>query len=226
MLELKIKHGRRHIPIFDLPAAMGRRQAVEELSDQIDAMIAFMDDLSGDPDLEEDDDAGGDILDEPHDGLTWPEWHTLPPQQRGAGNYTGTPLPGVGLGFDHEDFEDDDPAEDDDPSGQCDEDGVNTAFDAVRRTSGAGCPISDPGGGNVEDEPQMGSGQDYYPEKPRYGIDQSAGAINADVIRRRHHLSEQLADLEASGSHEYARQVRSHLTALDKREAALAANEN
>lgn len=197
MLELKIKHGRRHIPIFDLPAAVGRRQAAEELGDQIDALIAFMDDLSGDPDHEEDDDAGGDILDEPHDGLTWPEWHTLPPQQRAAGNYTGKLLPGVGLGFDHEDFEDDDAAEDDDP-----------------------------GGGNVEDEPQMGSGQDYYPEKPRYGIDQSAGAINADLIRRRHHLSEQLAELEASGSHEYARQIRSRLTALDKREAALAANEN
>jgi hypothetical protein len=36
--------------------------------------------------------------------------------------------------------------EEDDPSGQCDEDGVNTAFSFIRYTVGAfgpGCPISD-----------------------------------------------------------------------------------
>jgi len=36
--------------------------------------------------------------------------------------------------------------EDDDPSGQCDEDGINTAYGMVRYTvggSGPGCPISD-----------------------------------------------------------------------------------
>ncbi|MFC3440762.1 hypothetical protein ACFOKF_06030 [Sphingobium rhizovicinum] len=157
MLELKIKAGRRHIPIFELPAALGRRQAYQEIGDQVDALIAFLDDLGGDPDLEEDDDAGGNILDERHDALTWPEWHTLPPQQRGAGNYAGKLLDHADHGHQHEDDEEDDPAEEDDPSGQCDEDGINTAFSNAdwEAESGAGCPISDPGGGNVEDEGQM-----------------------------------------------------------------------
>ncbi len=34
--------------------------------------------------------------------------------------------------------------EEDDPAGQCDEDGVNTAYERARDT-GAGCPWSDPG---------------------------------------------------------------------------------
>jgi hypothetical protein len=45
------------------------------------------------------------------------------------------------------DTEDADPAEEDDPSGQCDEDGINTARHLIQHTYGAngpGCPISDP----------------------------------------------------------------------------------
>lgn len=53
MLELKIKAGRRSIPIFELPAALGRRQAYQEIGDQVDALIAFLDDLQGDVDLED-----------------------------------------------------------------------------------------------------------------------------------------------------------------------------
>jgi len=45
------------------------------------------------------------------------------------------------------DCEDADADEDDDPSGQCDEDGINTAFHPF---GGPGCPISDPG--EFEDE--------------------------------------------------------------------------
>lgn len=40
------------------------------------------------------------------------------------------------------DCEDSDADEDDDPSGQCDEDGINTAYQAA---GGPGCPIADPG---------------------------------------------------------------------------------
>jgi hypothetical protein len=36
--------------------------------------------------------------------------------------------------------------EEDDPSGQCDEDGINTALGWAAHGGGAGCPISDPGG--------------------------------------------------------------------------------
>jgi hypothetical protein len=53
MLELRVKQGRRSVPIFDLPAALGRAQAYRELGDTIDGLISFMDDLGGDPDLEE-----------------------------------------------------------------------------------------------------------------------------------------------------------------------------
>lgn len=55
MLELRIKQGRRHVPIFDLPAYLGRAGAAQELGDTIEALIAFLDDLGGDPDLEETD---------------------------------------------------------------------------------------------------------------------------------------------------------------------------
>lgn len=154
MLELKIKAGRRSIPIFDLPTAIGRKAAYAEIGDQIDALIAFVDDLQGDVDLED----GGD--DEPDtDAMgdqAWPEWHTLPAPQRRAGRTMGKALPEC-WSTPQEDDEEFDPAEEDDPSGQCDEDGINTDSDLIRYTtgsSGAGCPISDPGGGNVEDEAQ------------------------------------------------------------------------
>ena len=111
MLQLKIKAGRRHIPIFDLPAAVGRKAAYEEIGDQVDALIAFMDDLQGDVDLED----GGD--DEPDtDAMgdqSWPEWHTLPAQQRRTGNSRGKTLPESWF-TPLEDDEDSDPPEDSD----------------------------------------------------------------------------------------------------------------
>lgn len=111
--------------------------------------------LVGQEDDEDDDPAGGDILDERHDAISWAEWHTLPGQQRKAGNYVGKMLDHVDRGNAREDDEDEDPAEEDDDSGQCDEDGINTAFGNgdFEAEGGAGCPISDPGGGNVTDEP-------------------------------------------------------------------------
>lgn len=67
MLELRIVSGGTPRPLFDLPALLGRRNAAREIGDAIESLIAFMDELSGDPDMEEDDPAGGDIVDEPHD---------------------------------------------------------------------------------------------------------------------------------------------------------------
>lgn len=113
MLELKIKAGRRHIPIFDLPAAVGRRAACEELGDQIDALIALMDDWQGDVDLEggNDDEPDGDAMGD----QSWPEWHTLPASQRTAGNSRGKALPEC-WNMPLEDDEDSDPPEDSDVS--------------------------------------------------------------------------------------------------------------
>ncbi|RDE06227.1 hypothetical protein [Sphingomonas aracearum] len=56
MLELRIIAAGTTMPVFDLPAALGRRGAAKEIGDQIDALIAFMDELGGDPDLEEEPD--------------------------------------------------------------------------------------------------------------------------------------------------------------------------
>lgn len=55
MLDLRIVTGGSSLPIFDLPAALGRAGAAKEISDQIDALINFLDDLSDDPDLEDGD---------------------------------------------------------------------------------------------------------------------------------------------------------------------------
>lgn len=100
MLQLKIKAGRRHIPIFDLPAALGRAEAYREIGDQIDALIAFMDDLQGDVDLEDgnDDEPDGDAMGD----QSWPE----DPRARSA-------MFGSTISYQEGD-EDDDPLEDDD----------------------------------------------------------------------------------------------------------------
>lgn len=54
----------------------------------------------------------------------------------------------IAIAIDLLDLADGDPDnEEDDPSGQCDEDGISTAFDTIRYqngSKGAGCTISDP----------------------------------------------------------------------------------
>lgn len=59
MLELRIIEGKRSLPIFDLPAMHGHAAAVREVGDTIEGLIAFLDELGGDPDLE----PNGDELD-------------------------------------------------------------------------------------------------------------------------------------------------------------------
>lgn len=56
MLELRmIADGFAVMNPFDLPGMIGRRRAEKELGDTIDALLALMDALSGDPDFEESD---------------------------------------------------------------------------------------------------------------------------------------------------------------------------
>lgn len=74
MLELRIQHGRRRVPIYDLSALLGHHLAYGKLSDPgsirasleaaIENMIALLDVIDGDCDLEEDDPAGGNVDDE------------------------------------------------------------------------------------------------------------------------------------------------------------------
>lgn len=144
MLELRVKAGRRVLPIFDLPAALGRREAAREIGDQIDALIAFMDDLSGDPDLEADmsdfepDDDGG------RGDVSWTEWHTRgrhKTDQFGSEARAGQP----GRYYLQEDDEDDDPTEangdERDANGSEEDFMVHTLLGS----GGIGCPVSDPG---------------------------------------------------------------------------------
>jgi hypothetical protein len=149
MLELKIKQGRKHVPIFDLPAYLGRDDARREIGDTVEGLIAFLDELGGDPDLEDggDDELTGDEMGDP----AYAEWHTL----RGPEKKRGSLLAST-----HEDDEDDDPGEEDDDSGQCDEDGINTGHGGLT-WQGPGCEISDPGG-----DADGGA-------MPSYGMDQS-----------------------------------------------------
>ena len=55
MLEMKIKTGRRSVVPGDLPSILGARRAYRELGDMVEALIAQMDMLAGDCDLEDDD---------------------------------------------------------------------------------------------------------------------------------------------------------------------------
>ncbi|ODP39357.1 hypothetical protein [Sphingomonas turrisvirgatae] len=132
MLELKVKAGRRMVPIFDLPVALGRADAAREIGDTIDTLIAFMDDLGGDPDLEvtnlEDDFAlhlpfgggqgpGCPISDSSGD-VSWTEWDTRGRHKLDEfGSERRAAMPG--RYFLNEDDEDDDPdtSVEDDPTG-------------------------------------------------------------------------------------------------------------
>lgn len=113
MLDLQIIAKGAPVPVFDLPAMLGRADAAREIGDAIEGLIAFMDDLTGDPDLEADlsdyepeDDAAGDP--------SWPEWHTRGGHklQRTQGDHH-EPIYGLSGWKAGEDDEDDDPAEED-----------------------------------------------------------------------------------------------------------------
>ena len=131
MLELRIIAGRQAVPVFDLPAALGRRGAAKEIGDQIEALMAFMDDLGGDPDLEEDNEdtehCGREPDEDAQGDMAWIEWQSRGSHKlAGGAEVVGRDLQGLLI---HEDAEDDDPAEDDG------EDRCEAADDEV--TSGA-----------------------------------------------------------------------------------------
>ncbi|MES2449254.1 MAG: hypothetical protein V4610_01690 [Pseudomonadota bacterium] len=102
MLELRIINAGQPMPLFALPALLGRRDAARELGDTIEGLINFLDDLGGDPDLEDggDDELSGDELGD----ISTTEWHT-------RGRYKALPdVPTIGrFAQPDEDAEDDDP---------------------------------------------------------------------------------------------------------------------
>lgn len=60
MLEIQIKASGRHVAPRDLAALLGPERAYEEIGDMIEALIAQMDLLTGDCDIEDDDPAEDD----------------------------------------------------------------------------------------------------------------------------------------------------------------------
>ena len=129
MLEIKISAAGRNVDPADLSSILGARRAYVELGDMIEALIAQMDILAGDCDLEEagdlepDGDAFGDVA--------WIEWDGRGPQKMEAcGSEAVARLDMFGLL--HEDDEEDDWPEEDDEPGVCDEDGVNVYADGHR----------------------------------------------------------------------------------------------
>jgi hypothetical protein len=56
MLDLRIQYGRRRVPPHALPDLIGKEWARDTLSEYIETLIALLDDMDGDVDLED----GGD----------------------------------------------------------------------------------------------------------------------------------------------------------------------
>ena len=148
MLELSILNAGQAMPLYDLPALLGRRGAVRELGDTIEGLISFLDDLGGDPDLEDggDDEYSGDELGD----ISWTEWQTRGRHKvcvRGSearSRSSGREMP-------LEDDEDDDPVEanGDETDGGFAED--EEAVSHWRHGSGPGCMISDSDKGADDD---------------------------------------------------------------------------
>lgn len=118
MLELRIQTGkRRYVAPHALREAIGAERALREIGDMIEYLMAELDMIEGDPDvecngdLEPDGDGMGDIA--------WVEWSSRAGRHHGA-HETMAMLPDRGIM--HEDDEEDDPTEDDDPREQDDED--------------------------------------------------------------------------------------------------------
>jgi hypothetical protein len=123
MLELRVMNDGQSLPLFDLPAAYGREKAARELGDTIEGLIAFLDDLGGDPDLEDSHDQEADRSDwEPDDDaqgdIAWTEWQSRGRHKadRNGAEVLARDRYGNQL---HEDDEDDDPDTgiEDDPRG-------------------------------------------------------------------------------------------------------------
>ena len=167
MLDLHIIERGHDIPVVALPGLLGRRRAARMVGDTIEELIALMDRLDGDPDLEDGHDAEADQ--EARD-VSWAEWT---PRQRGALVIGGTNST--------EDDEDDDPREatwpesvfareyplapddaeedddaggnvtdelhdDDDPAGGNNAEDDFDLRDVGFGRDGPGCELSDPGG--------------------------------------------------------------------------------
>jgi hypothetical protein len=179
MLELRVMNDGQSLPLFDLPAAYGREKAARELGDTIEGLIAFLDDLGGDPDLEDSHDQEADTSDwEPDDDaqgdIAWTEWQT---RGRHKADRNGAEIMARGrYGSQlHEDDEDDDPdtGVEDDPQGFDPEEDMCLAGDdrvASGSCTGASLLCEDTGPGDADDAEREQLLHDV-PALPVYSLD-------------------------------------------------------
>ncbi|MDR6850370.1 hypothetical protein [Sphingomonas sp. BE137] len=120
MLELRIPGGAA-VPLFDLPAMLGRQGAAREIGDTIESLIAFMDDLGGDTDLEDD--------------------------ERGAVLMHSS---GIDASFDHWRPSAEVPILDEEDGDEEDHNGAEDDF-CAHHGDGPGCPIADTGEDSEDD---------------------------------------------------------------------------
>jgi hypothetical protein len=127
MLELRIINAGQALPLFDLPMHLGRRRAVREVGDTIETLISYLDDLGGDPDLEEDAD------------------------EEGPGAFRPFANDALSALAEHRDAAIALQTEDDEADGD-EEDGNGSEDDFMEhRADGPGCPIADIDKGDEED---------------------------------------------------------------------------
>ena len=142
MLEMKIRAGTRYVGAAQLVHTIGAARALEKLSDMVEALIAQIDMIEGDPDLEETDaeDAfafsslalhfarGPGCLASDAGDIGWQEWHARNRHKVDA--YGGEPMPkGPWGNIGQEDDEDDDPREEHDADSACDDYGIDEDSD-------------------------------------------------------------------------------------------------
>jgi len=146
----ELKSCRDHLEHVEQRMGIFHPDARSRLEGFVTSAVELLDQVDGDAEAEDNNDreaTDGDDTDS-----AWIEWHTMRgSQKRGAMNTGHCSARGMPLHEDDEDSdpaEEDDHAEEDDPSGQCDEDGINTASAILLgpEALGPGCPHSDPGG--------------------------------------------------------------------------------
>ena len=86
---------------------------------------------------------------------------------------------------------------------------------------GPGCPVSDEGGGNIDDDPH-----DHEPEvRLVCGIDQREPPLNLATAQHRHKLQRNLVTAKSGGLTRWVAQITKRLAEIDAEEAAIIARE-
>lgn len=176
MLELQIIAQGKPVALFDLPALLGRLDAARELGDTIEGLIAFMDDMGGDPDLEDGYDAERDMSDyEPDDDakgdVSWTEWDTRA-RHKLQGDHEPIRRANGWTALEDDEDDDADTGVEDDPRG------FDPEQDLGAEEAGEGGSWPETAGG------YQGSGGHHYDDDDHEGDATDTSRAHRDYIRR------------------------------------------